>query len=240
MRGVTMLDPFSVFIDVSVTIGRDTVLYPNVRLEGKTTLGEGCTVYPGSRIVDSTCGNEVTIKDCCVIEDSRIADKASVGPFAHLRPGTVLGPGSRIGNFVEVKKSVIGEGSKANHLAYIGDATVGKDVNIGAGVITCNYDGFQKHQTIIDDGVFVGSDAQLVAPVRIGKDALVAAGTRSPATYAQALACRAPGYQKRLGTAEADEAEEGCNRTACKSQMTSIKSQINSKLQFSISRCFDN
>jgi bifunctional UDP-N-acetylglucosamine pyrophosphorylase/glucosamine-1-phosphate N-acetyltransferase len=174
--GVTMLDPFSVFIDVAVTIGRDTVLYPNVRLEGKTTLGEGCTVYPGSRIVDSTCGNEVTIKDCCVIEDSRIAGKASVGPFAHLRPGTVLGPGSRIGNFVEVKKSVIGEGSKANHLAYIGDATVGKDVNIGAGVITCNYDGFQKHQTIIDDGVFVGSDAQLVAPVRIGKDALIAAG----------------------------------------------------------------
>jgi bifunctional UDP-N-acetylglucosamine pyrophosphorylase/glucosamine-1-phosphate N-acetyltransferase len=174
--GVTMLDPFSVFIDVAVAIGRDTVLYPHVRLEGKTTLGEGCTVYPGSRMVDSTCGNEVTIKDCCVIEDSRIADKASVGPFAHLRPGTVLGPGARIGNFVEVKKSVIGEGSKANHLAYIGDATVGKDVNIGAGVITCNYDGFQKHQTIIDDGVFVGSDAQLIAPVRIGKDALIAAG----------------------------------------------------------------
>lgn len=174
--GVTMLDPFSVFIDVAVTIGKDTVLYPNVRLEGKTTLGDGCTVYPGSRMVDSACGNGVTIKDCCVIEDSRIADKASVGPFAHLRPGTVLGPSSRIGNFVEVKKSVIGEGSKANHLAYIGDATVGKDVNIGAGVITCNYDGFQKHQTIIEDGVFVGSDAQLVAPVRIGKDALVAAG----------------------------------------------------------------
>lgn len=174
--GVTMLDPFSVFIGAAVTIGRDTVLYPNVRLEGKTTLGEGCMVYPGSRMVDSVCGNGVTIKDCCVIEDSRIADKASVGPFAHLRPGTVLGPGSRIGNFVEVKKSVIGEGSKANHLAYIGDAVVGKDVNIGAGVITCNYDGYQKHQTIIEDGVFVGSDAQLVAPVRIGKDALVAAG----------------------------------------------------------------
>ena len=176
MDGVTLIDPATVFISDEVTIGRDTVLYPNVRLEGKTTLGEGCTVYPGSRMVDSTCGNEVTIKDCCVIEDSRIADKASVGPFAHLRPGTVLGPGSRIGNFVEVKKAVIGEGSKANHLAYIGDATVGKDVNIGAGVITCNYDGFQKHQTIIEDGVFVGSDAQLVAPVRIGKDALIAAG----------------------------------------------------------------
>ncbi len=176
MEGVTLIDPATVFISDEAVIGRDTILYPNVRLEGKTTLGEGCTVYPGSRMVDSVCGSGVTIKDCCVIEDSRIADKASVGPFAHLRPGTVLGPGSRIGNFVEVKKSVIGEGSKANHLAYIGDATVGKDVNIGAGVITCNYDGFQKHQTIIEDGVFVGSDAQLVAPVRIGKDALVAAG----------------------------------------------------------------
>ncbi len=177
MEGVTMIDPATVFISGEAVIGRDTVLYPGVRLEGKTTLGEGCTVYPGSRMVDSACGNGVSIKDCCVIEDSRIADKATVGPFAHLRPGTVLGPGSRIGNFVEVKKSVIGEGSKANHLAYIGDATVGKDVNIGAGVITCNYDGFQKHQTIIEDGVFVGSDVQLVAPVRIGKDALVAAGS---------------------------------------------------------------
>lgn len=175
-EGVTLIDPAAVFISDEAVIGRDTVLYPNVRLEGKTTLGEGCAVYPGSRVVDSACGNGVTIKDCCVIEDSRIADKASVGPFAHLRPGTVLGHGSRIGNFVEVKKSVIGEGSKANHLAYIGDAVVGKDVNIGAGVITCNYDGYQKHQTIIEDGVFVGSDAQLVAPVRIGKDALVAAG----------------------------------------------------------------
>jgi len=118
----------------------------------------------------------VTIKDCCVIEEGRIADKASVGPFAHLRPGTVLSEGARIGNFVETKKTVIGERSKANHLAYLGDATIGKDVNIGAGVITCNYDGFKKHQTIIEDGVFVGSDAQLVAPVRVGKDALVAAG----------------------------------------------------------------
>lgn len=208
MDGVTLIDPATVFISEEAVIGRDTVLYPNVRLEGKTTLGEGCTVYPGSRMVDSICGNGVTIKDCCVIEDSRIADKVSVGPFAHLRPGTVLGPGSRIGNFVEVKKSVIGEGSKANHLAYIGDATVGKDVNIGAGVITCNYDGFHKHQTVIEDGVFVGSDSQLVAPVRIGKDALVAAGatiTRDVPPEALAIS-RAPleiregvsGRRKRL------------------------------------------
>ena len=177
LEGVTLPDPATVFIGMDVSIGRDSIVYPNVRLEGKTTLGEGCIVYPGSRIVDSTLGSGVVIKDCCVIEDSRIEDRASVGPFAHLRPGTVLGAGSRIGNFVEVKKSVIGEGSKANHLAYLGDATIGRDVNIGAGVITCNYDGYQKHQTVIEDGVFVGSDAQLVAPVRIGRDALVAAGT---------------------------------------------------------------
>jgi bifunctional UDP-N-acetylglucosamine pyrophosphorylase/glucosamine-1-phosphate N-acetyltransferase len=174
--GVTMPDPATVFIGPDVTVGRDTVLYPGVRLEGATALGEGCTVYPGSRIVDSVLGNEVTVKDSCVIEGSRIADHATIGPFAHLRPESLIGSGARIGNFVEVKKSSIGEGSKANHLAYIGDATVGRDVNIGAGVITCNYDGFQKHQTVIEDNVFVGSDSQLVAPVRVGKGALVAAG----------------------------------------------------------------
>jgi bifunctional UDP-N-acetylglucosamine pyrophosphorylase/glucosamine-1-phosphate N-acetyltransferase len=175
-EGVTMLDPFSVFIGPDVAIGRDTVLYPNVRLEGATALGEGCTIRSGSRIADSVLGGGVTVKDCCVIEESRIADEASVGPFAHLRPGTVLGRGAKVGNFVEVKKSAIGEGSKANHLAYIGDATVGTGVNIGAGVITCNYDGFRKHPTVIEDEVFIGSDAQLVAPVRIGRGALVAAG----------------------------------------------------------------
>ena len=118
----------------------------------------------------------MTVKDCSVIEQSTVSDGASVGPFAHLRPGSVIGARARIGNFVEIKKSSIGEGSKANHLAYIGDATVGKDVNIGAGVITCNYDGFDKFPTIIEDGVFVGSDSQLVAPVRIGRGALIAAG----------------------------------------------------------------
>jgi len=174
--GVTMLDPATVFIGAEAQVGRDTVLYPNVRLEGTTTLGEGCTVYPGVRIVDSSIGDRVTVKDCCVIERSHIADRASVGPFAHLRPETVIDRGARIGNFVEVKKSFIGAESKANHLAYIGDATVGSGVNIGAGVITCNYDGFKKHATVIEDGVFVGSDAQLVAPVRIGKGAVVAAG----------------------------------------------------------------
>jgi bifunctional UDP-N-acetylglucosamine pyrophosphorylase/glucosamine-1-phosphate N-acetyltransferase len=174
--GVTMLDPYAVSIGADVAIGRDTALYPNVRLEGTTVLGEGCTVHAGSRIADSVLGDNVTVKDCCVIEQCRIAAEASIGPFAHLRPGAVLGRKAKIGNFVEVKKSAIGDGSKANHLAYIGDATIGKDVNIGAGVITCNYDGFQKHPTTIEDNVFVGSDAQLVAPVRIGAGAVVAAG----------------------------------------------------------------
>jgi bifunctional UDP-N-acetylglucosamine pyrophosphorylase/glucosamine-1-phosphate N-acetyltransferase len=176
LEGVTLLDPASTFIGSEVILGRDVVLYGNVRLEGKTRVGEGCTVFPGSRIADSVIGDNVTIKDSSVIEESAIASGASIGPFAHLRPGSVIGAGARIGNFVEIKKSTIGEGSKANHLSYIGDATIGRDVNIGAGVITCNYDGFEKHPTVIEDGVFVGSDAQLVAPVTIGKGALIAAG----------------------------------------------------------------
>ncbi len=176
LAGVTIIDPATTFIGDEVTLGRDTVLYGNVRLEGKTRIGEACTIYPGCRMVDTVTGDRVTVKDCSLIEESEIASGASIGPFAHLRPHSVIGPGARIGNFVEIKKSSIGQGSKVNHLSYVGDATVGSDVNIGAGVITCNYDGFQKFPTIIEDGVFVGSDAQLVAPVRIGKGALVAAG----------------------------------------------------------------
>jgi len=114
-------------------------------------------VYPGSRIVDSVIGNQVIIKDCSIIEESRIADQATIGPFAHLRPGSVIGERAKIGNFVEIKKSTVGEGSKANHLSYIGDALIGRDVNVGAGMITCNYDGFEKHQTIIEDDVFIAA-----------------------------------------------------------------------------------
>ena len=176
MEGVTMLSPRSIFIGCEVALGRDVVLYPGVRIEGRTTIGDGCTVYPGSRIVDSVIGNNVTVKDYCVIEESTVADGAAVGPFAHLRPKSVIGEKAKIGNFVEVKKSTFGERSKASHLSYIGDATIGKDVNIGAGVITCNYDGYDKYQTVIKDNVFVGSDVQLVAPVTIGRDAIVAAG----------------------------------------------------------------
>jgi bifunctional UDP-N-acetylglucosamine pyrophosphorylase/glucosamine-1-phosphate N-acetyltransferase len=176
-EGVTMLDPGTISIGSEVSLGRDTVLYPNVRIEGRTKIGKTCTVYPGVRIVDSVIADNVVVKDCSVIEESRVASGASIGPFAHLRPGSLIGERARIGNFVEVKKSTVGEGSKANHLAYIGDATVGRDVNIGAGVITCNYDGYDKYPTVIEDGVFVGSDSQLVAPVTIGRGALIAAGS---------------------------------------------------------------
>ena len=176
LEGVTMLDPGTTFVGGEASLGRDVVLYPNVRIEGRTKIGDACVIYPGTRIVDSVIGGNVTVKDCSVIEESDVASRASVGPFAHLRPGSAIGEEARIGNFVEVKKSTIGKGSKANHLAYIGDATVGADVNIGAGVITCNYDGFEKFQTVIEDGVFVGSDSQLVAPVKIGRGALIAAG----------------------------------------------------------------
>jgi bifunctional UDP-N-acetylglucosamine pyrophosphorylase/glucosamine-1-phosphate N-acetyltransferase len=171
-------------------------------LEGKTSIGEGTIIYPGSRVTDSVIGKGAVIKDHSVIAGSSIADGASIGPFAHLRPGSVIGERARIGNFVEVKKSVIGEGSKANHLSYIGDATVGRDVNIGAGVITCNYDGFEKHRTVIEDNVFVGSDAQLVAPVTIGKGALVAAGaTITKDVPADALAISRTRQENREGFA---------------------------------------
>jgi len=177
LEGVTMLDPESVFVGSEVLLEHDVLIYPNVRIEGRTKIGAACVLFPGSRIVSSVLASDVTVKDYSVIEESTIASGASVGPFAHLRPGSMIGKKARVGNFVEVKKSTIGDGSKANHLSYIGDATVGRDVNIGAGVITCNYDGYDKHHTVIEDNVFVGSDSQLVAPVRIGRGALIAAGS---------------------------------------------------------------
>jgi bifunctional UDP-N-acetylglucosamine pyrophosphorylase/glucosamine-1-phosphate N-acetyltransferase len=176
-EGVTCLDPASVHVSSLATVGRDTTLYPNVQIEGRTSIGERCTVHAGSRIRDSHLGNRVTVLDGCVILDSEIADECTVGPYAHLRPGSRLKRKAKVGNFVEVKKSVIGEGSKVPHLTYVGDATLGDRVNVGAGTITCNYDGFAKHQTIIEDEAFIGSNTSLVAPVRIGKRAIVAAGS---------------------------------------------------------------
>ena len=176
-KGVDFLDARSVFIDYDSSIGRDTIIYPNVHIEGRTNIGGKCTVYPNVRILDSEVGKGVVIKDSTLIEDARIGDRASVGPFAHIRPGSEIGREARIGNFVELKKTVVGKGSKASHLSYLGDAKIGSGVNIGAGTITCNYDGEKKHATSIGDGVFVGSDSQLVAPVRVGKGAYVGAGS---------------------------------------------------------------
>lgn len=176
MEGVTLIDPSQIYIDATVTLGSDSVLYPGVALEGNTHIGAGVTIYP-SRIRDSKIGDDVVIKDRCVIDGAEIESNVSIGPFAHLRPGAVIRKSARVGNFVEVKKSVLGEGSKANHLTYLGDAKIGKGVNIGAGTITCNYDGKNKFETIIEDDVFIGSDTQLVAPVRVGRGALIAAGT---------------------------------------------------------------
>ena len=175
--GVTMRDPGSVWIDAGVTIGKDTVLYPNVSLEGKTDIGEGAMIRSGVRITDCTIGDNVEILDHCVLRESRVEAEAHLGPFAHLRPGAIMRRKAKIGNFVEMKKAELGEGSKANHLTYLGDARIGKGVNIGAGTITVNYDGVNKHQTVIENHVSVGSDTQLVAPVTIGEGAVIAAGT---------------------------------------------------------------
>jgi bifunctional UDP-N-acetylglucosamine pyrophosphorylase/glucosamine-1-phosphate N-acetyltransferase len=175
--GVTMRDPGSVWVDAAVTIGRDTVLYPNVSLEGKTTVGEGTIIRSGVRITDCVIGNHVEILDSSVLRESQVDDEAHLGPFAHLRPGAIVRRKAKVGNFVEMKKAELGEGSKANHLTYLGDARIGKGVNIGAGTITVNYDGVNKHQTVIGDHASVGSDTQLVAPVTVGSGAYVAAGT---------------------------------------------------------------
>jgi bifunctional UDP-N-acetylglucosamine pyrophosphorylase/glucosamine-1-phosphate N-acetyltransferase len=176
-RGVRFLDPVSVYIDRGVSIGLDTLIYPNVHLEGKTKIGRSVKILPNVRVVDGVIGNSAVIKDSTVIESSHVGDRASVGPFAHLRPGSVVGPEAKVGNFVEMKKAVLGRSSKASHLSYLGDAIIGKSVNIGAGTITCNYDGEKKHPTTIGDNVFVGSDSQLVAPVTVGRGAYVGAGS---------------------------------------------------------------
>ncbi len=177
LEGVTLVDPEATYIDREVKIGRDSVIYPNCHLLGRTSLGIGCLVEPGCKIANTQAGNRVTIKASSVISECRIEDHVEVGPFAHLRPETLLREGSRIGNFVEVKKSVIGRGTKANHLTYIGDATLGEKINVGAGTITCNYDGQKKHPTVIEDGVFIGSNTALVAPIKIERNSVIGAGS---------------------------------------------------------------
>jgi len=175
--GVTIEDPATAYIDRDVTIGADTIVHPCVSLEGNTTIGTGCEIHSGARIVDSQIGDRVTVFNHCVITSAKVADDARVGPFAHLRAGADVRAHAKVGNFVELKKTVVGAGSKAGHLAYLGDATIGENVNIGAGTITCNYDGVKKNETVIEDGAFIGSDTQLIAPVTVGKGAYVGSGT---------------------------------------------------------------
>lgn len=175
--GVTLVDPATIYVDMDVEVGSDSVLYPNVHLEGRTRIGAGCEIHAGTRIVDSTVEDGAVVLNYCVIRASRIAAGAAVGPFSHLRPESLVGEGAHVGNFVELKKTELGRGSKANHLTYLGDATVGQGVNVGAGTITCNYDGTTKHRTTIEDGAFIGSDSQLIAPVKVGRGAYVAAGS---------------------------------------------------------------
>jgi bifunctional UDP-N-acetylglucosamine pyrophosphorylase/glucosamine-1-phosphate N-acetyltransferase len=175
--GVTFIDPSHAYVSTEAQIGADTVIYPGVSIEGPSIIGEGCVVRAGARITSSRLGNNVTVKDHSIIVDSEIEANCSVGPFAHLRMNAKLEEGATIGNFVEVKKSRIGRKTKAMHLTYLGDATIGDRTNIGAGTITCNYDGKRKHETIIEDDVKIGSDTMLVAPVRVGKGSVTAAGS---------------------------------------------------------------
>ncbi|HEX9024183.1 MAG TPA: bifunctional UDP-N-acetylglucosamine diphosphorylase/glucosamine-1-phosphate N-acetyltransferase GlmU [Geobacteraceae bacterium] len=177
LSGVTIIDPDSTHIEEGVEIGTDTVIHPNVHISGATVIGADCLVEPSVVIRGCTIGSNVTIKAGSVMADSIVGDGAAIGPMAHLRPGNELGAHVKIGNFVEVKKVVMGEGSKASHLTYLGDAAIGRNVNIGCGTITCNYDGVNKHRTVIGDDVFVGSDVQFVAPVTVGRNSLIAAGT---------------------------------------------------------------
>jgi len=177
LAGVTLLRPETVLIDPDVEVGPDTVIEPGVALLGRTRVGEGCRIGACSVITDSDLAAGVTVRPSCVIAESRIATGAMIGPFAHLRPGNWIGPDARIGNFVEVKKTRVGRGSKASHLTYLGDATIGDEVNIGAGTITVNYDGEKKHPTVIEDRAFIGSGTELIAPVRVGRNAFVAAGS---------------------------------------------------------------
>src|SRR5256886_12591006 len=171
-EGVTVIDRSRAYVSDEAQVGRDCVIHPDVHIEGKTIIGEACEIHQGSRISNSRLGNRVTVKDHCVSLDSEVADDCAVGPFAHLRMNAQLEERADIGNFVEVKKSRIGRGTKSMHLTYLGDATIGEETNIGAGTVTCNYDGKQKHQTVIEDHVKIGSDTMLVRSEerRVGKE----------------------------------------------------------------------
>ena len=215
--GVTIEDPATAYIDGDVTIGADTIIRPGVSIEGRTTIGTGCEIHSGARIVDSRIGDRVTILNHSVIVQSRVADEARVGPFANLRPDSDVRRGARVGNFVEMKKTVLGEGSKSNHLSYLGDATIGAKVNIGAGTITCNYDGTTKHPTTIEDGAFIGSDTQLIAPVTIGKGAYVGSGTTIRENVPAGALAVSAGKQRNID-GWVDKKKVGSQKSEIKSQ----------------------
>lgn len=177
MNGVTLIDPKTFYCDHTVVIEKDVTIYPNVYLEGKTVVRKGTVIYSGSRVIDSEIAENCVVKDNTVIEESIVGAKSQVGPMAHLRPGAKLAGENKVGNFVELKKASLGFGSKSSHLTYLGDCEIGSDVNVGCGTITCNYDGYHKFKTVIGDRVFVGSDVQFVAPITVGDDALIAAGS---------------------------------------------------------------
>ena len=212
--GVTLKDPDTTYIEEGVTIGRDTMIGPNTHLLGNTAIGARCRVDGSAYLTNAQIGDEVHLRFSVVLTDCRIDDGAIIGPFAHLRPGTALGRDVHIGNFVETKEAVIGEGTKANHLTYLGDVTIGRETNIGAGTITCNYDGFKKYRTSIGDRVQVGSDTTLVAPISLGDDVYVAtATTLRHDVPAGALAYNARQERVREGwTAEKRKKMEGSKK----------------------------
>ena len=177
LAGVTLIDPSTTYIDSTVTIGPDTTIHPGTHLRGNTNIGSHCTIETGTVIDCCTIADHSLIKAGSALEESTLGEYSTIGPMAHLRPGTVLHGHNKIGNFVETKKAIIGINSQASHLTYIGDAELGRDVNLGCGTITCNYDGVNKHKTVIEDGVFVGSDSQFIAPVTIGRNSLIGAGS---------------------------------------------------------------
>jgi len=176
-EGVTVLDPATTYVDDTVSVGPDTVIYPGVVLEGVTAIGPECVIGLGSVVVSSRLGDRVVLKPYCILTEAVVEDEAALGPFCHLRPGCHIGPKAEIGNFAELKKSRVGRRTKIHHVSYVGDATVGDEVNIGAGTITCNYDGVAKHETRIGDRAFVGTNSSLVAPITIGEGAYVGAGS---------------------------------------------------------------
>jgi len=205
--GVLVLDPATTWVDLDVRIGRGTVIYPSAVIEGQTRVGENCRIYPFVHLIDVQLGDRVKVLSSTMLERSRVGDDAQVGPFTHFRPNTVVLPKAKVGNFVEMKNTVFGRGSKAGHLSYLGDALVGDDVNIGAGTITCNFDGVKKSQTVIEDGAFIGSGSELIAPVKVGRGAYVGAGsviTKDVSPEALAVArgrqVEKPGWARRKKT----------------------------------------